>query len=54
MYYKRFFKVDPLTPHQYHLIINREFMDIDTSAEVVVTAARKLSESVVEGAASPS
>ena len=53
MYYKKFFKVDPITPHLYHIILNTEKVDTDASSEIVVTAARKMSEAATAGAASP-
>ncbi len=47
LYYKKFFKMDPATPHMYHLVLNTEILDTDASADIVATAARKLAESAV-------
>ena len=50
IYYKKFFKVDPVTPHMYHMILNTEILDTDTAAETVALAAKRIADGAKLGA----
>jgi len=50
IYYKKFFKVDPISPHMYHMILNTEILDTDTAAEIVALAAKKVADGAKLGA----
>ncbi|MCS7207177.1 MAG: cytidylate kinase-like family protein [Dehalococcoidia bacterium] len=40
VYYRRFFKTDPSTPHQYHLVLNTGLLTFHQAADFIVHLAR--------------
>ena len=46
-YFKKFFKVSPESPSLYHVVLNMGSLSVDSAAEIVAHAARKLEPAAV-------